>query len=379
VICHWFPTVLLLSCQLYNIRVISIIANLVLEDGSVFPGRSVGAPGNISAEVSFTTSMAGYQEAVTDPSYTGQALVFSYPLIGNYGVSSGANQSTRAHTRAVVMRQSRPVWSGWLARNGVVAIDNVDTRAVVSHIRNFGAMRCAVGEGHPDELLEMALAEPHIDFERSLLEPDLVMPPLALEVGTSEPYSVGTGPSVVIVDLGCKASVIDAVVRSGLEARVVPGEFDADAILDFKPRAVLIGNGPGDPAQLGAQVETIGALFGTVPIFGICLGHQLIALALGMETFKLPFGHRGVNHPVQDVRSGQVSITSQNHGFGVDAGESGFVTHVSLNDGTVEGIAGDGLRSVQFHPEATPGPNDAFGFFEEMRASCRSVPISTAS
>lgn len=323
--------------------------------------------------------MAGYQEAVTDPSYAGQALVFSYPLVGNYGVAGSANQSDRAHTRAVVMRRSRPLWAEWLSAQGVIAIDEVDTRAVVSHIRAFGAMRCAVGTAHPDELLAMAMSEPHIDFDRAVLEPHLAMPPLALAVGTSKPYQVGQGPRVVVVDLGCKTSVIDAVVRSGLEACVVPGDYGLEAILDLEPRAVLIGNGPGDPAQLVAQTETIRRLLGALPVFGICLGHQLIALALGMTTFKLPFGHRGANHPVQDVKSGNVLVTSQNHGFGVEVLDTAYVSHLSLNDGTVEGIAGDGFRSVQFHPEANPGPSDAFGFFEEMRASCQDVPISAAS
>lgn len=351
----------------------------MLEDGSVFSGLSVGAPGNTSGEICFTTALTGYQEAVTDPSYAGQALVFSYPLIGNYGVTAEANQSNRAQARAVVMRRSRPDWSEWLSHNEVVAIDDVDTRAVVSHIRNFGAMRCAVGEGDPDHLLGLALAEPHIDFERSLLEPHLAMPPLALRVGTAEPYRVGTGPRVVIVDLGCKKSVIEAVVRTGLEACVVPGGVGADEVLGLEPRAVLIGNGPGDPAQLVDQVDTILALLGRVPIFGICLGHQLLALALGMKTFKLSLGHRGANHPVREVSSGKVLVTAQNHGFGVEVSDDSMVSHVSLNDGTVEGMVGDGFQSVQFHPEATPGPSDAFGFFEEMRKSCLDVPTSAAS
>lgn len=364
---------------MYIMHHISINAHLVLEDGSVFAGAAVGAAGNVSAEACFTTTMAGYQEAITDPSYAGQALVFSYPLIGNYGISSHHSESDRAQARAVVMRQARPMFSDWLVDEGVVGLDHVDTRAVVRHIRNFGAMRCAVGPASPAELLEMARSEPHIDVDRAAGDDGMTMPPLALDVSTAEPYRVGSGPRVVVLDLGCKSSVIKSIALHGMEAVVVPGSYDAGAILDLAPSAVLIGNGPGDPRQLVAQIDTVRALLGRTPLFGICLGHQLIALALGMTTFKLPFGHRGVNHPVRDLATGRVLVTSQNHGFSVQGGDSSHVSHVSLNDDTVEGIRSDGFASVQFHPEAAPGPSDAFGFFEEMRTSCHSAPISAAS
>ncbi len=358
---------------------ISINIHLVLEDGSVFPGTSVGARGTVAAEVAFTTTMAGYQEAVTDPSYRGQALVFSYPLIGNYGISEAAAQSSTAQTRAVVMRQSRPEWSRWLDSQGVVALSDVDTRSLVRHIRSVGAMRCAAGEGDVSELLDLALAEPHIDYGRAVAEPELTMPPLALEVAVERPYQVGSGPTVVVVDLGCKRSVVRSIANAGMKAHVVPGTYDAGRILELAPSAVLIGNGPGDPAQLVDQVETIQRLLGNVPLFGICLGHQLIALAVGMKTFKLPFGHRGSNHPVHETKSGRVLVTSQNHGFAVQPAGGVSVTHVSLNDSTVEGIKGDGFNSVQFHPEAAPGPTDGIGFFEEMGKACRRVPTSQAS
>ncbi len=360
-------------------QLISIYANLVFEDGTVFSGSAVGASGDVSAEICFTTTMTGYQEAVTDPSYSGQALVFSYPLVGNYGIAPARSQSGSAHTRAVVMRQARPEWADWLEENGVVAVTDVDTRAVVRHIRSFGAMRCAVGTAAISVLLEMAQAEPHIDHIRALAEPALAMPPLALAVSTVEPYRAGAGPRVVVVDLGCKRSVVDSVVRAGLEAVVVPAQFGADEILDLGPSAVLIGNGPGDPAQLTGQIETVAALLGKVELFGICLGHQLIALALGMKTAKLPFGHRGANHPVQDLSTGRVLVTSQNHGFTVEPTDMSLVSHMSLNDNTVEGLDGDGFRSVQFHPEAAPGTSDAFGFFEELRDSCQNARISEAS
>lgn len=358
---------------------ISINTNLVLEDGSVFPGLSVGAPESVSAEIAFTTTMAGYQEAVTDPSYRGQALVFSYPLVGNYGVMAEAAQSPRAQTRAVVMRHAREQWSNWLRAEGVVAISGVDTRSLVRHVRSAGAMRCAVGPGPVTELRKMALSEPHIDYARALREPGLAMAPLALEVSVDHPHRVGSGPRVVVVDLGCKTSVIRAIADEGLEALVVPATYGVDEILDLRPSAILIGNGPGDPAQLVDQIATIRGLLGTVPLFGICLGHQLIAHALGLGTFKLPFGHRGSNHPVKENKTGRVMVTSQNHGFAVEADDSALVTHISLNDSTVEGIRGDGFTSVQFHPEAAPGPSDGFGFFEELGNACRRVPISAAS
>lgn len=370
---------LLLSNVMYNIHYISIHAYLVLEDGSVFPGVMVGASGTTAGEVAFTTTMAGYQEAVTDPSYRGQALVFSYPLIGNYGVSPAASQSAAVQARAVVMRHSRPRWSSWLADNGIVAVDQVDTRSVVRHVRSSGAMRCAIGSGHIEELLEAAKSEPHIDYERALLEPALTMPPLALEVSTKKPYRVGSGPRVVVMDLGCKRSVVTSIAAEGMEAMVVPGDYDVEAILELSPKAVLISNGPGDPAQLTDQIETTRSLLGRIPVFGICLGHQLIGQAIGLNTFKLPFGHRGANHPVKETSTGRVLVTSQNHGFTVAAGDEALVTHVSLNDSTVEGIRGDGFTSVQFHPEAAPGPTDGSGFFEEMRRLCRNAPISAAS
>jgi carbamoyl-phosphate synthase small subunit len=355
------------------------MAHLVLEDGTVYEGIAVGAPGTAAGELCFTTAMAGYEEAVTDPSYEGQVLVFSYPLVGNYGVDPSRMESDRVHTRGVVMRRSRPAWGAWLRTQGVVALEEVDTRALVRHIREAGAMRCALGEGDPDELLAQARAEPHIDYQRALAEPHLAMPPLAFEVGTHAPYVLGSGSRVVVVDLGCKRSVLRRLVRSGLEAVVVPGTYDAEAIMELAPQAVLVGNGPGDPAQLTDQVEGVRALLGRVPVFGVCLGHQLLALALGMRTFKLPFGHRGANHPVRARSSSRVLVTVQNHGFAVEPADFAEISHFSLNDGTVEGLIGDGFSSVQFHPEAAPGPRDALAFFDQIATVCRSAPISAAS
>jgi carbamoyl-phosphate synthase small subunit len=352
-------------------------AYFVLEDGTVFGGRSVGAAGTSAGEACFTTASTGYEEGVSDPSYAGQVLVFAYPLVGNYGVDEGRLESWRVWTQGVVMRRARPAWASWLAEQGVVALDEVDTRALVRRIREDGAMRCALGTAEPDELLAQALAQPHIDYDRGLAEPGLLSPPPALAACTRGPYTVGTGPRVVVLDLGCKRSIVARLVAAGLGVAVVPGTWTAEEILELDPAAVLIGNGPGDPAQLEGPVDTVRDLLGRLPVFGVCLGHQLAALALGMRTFKLPFGHRGANHPVRVRDSSRVLVTVQNHGFAVEPSDAAEVSHVSLNDGTVEGLEGDGLLTVQFHPEASPGPRDALPFFDRIAAACRSARIST--
>jgi carbamoyl-phosphate synthase small subunit len=342
-------------------------AQLVLEDGTVFGGRSIGLPGVASGEACFTTTMAGYEQAATDPSYVGQVLCFSYPLVGNYGLDEARLESERVQARGLVMRKARPAWARWLADQGVVALDDVDTRSLVRRIRDQGVVRCALGTAPVDELHERALAEPPIDGR-----------PLAEVVGTQRPYAVGVGPRLVLVDLGCKRSIVRRLAEAGLRVTVVPGSWSADEILATRPRSVLIGNGPGDPAALTDAVATVRTLLGRVPVAGICLGHQLLGLALGLETFKLKFGHRGANHPVRDTRSGRVLVTAQNHGYALAAPDD-LVTHVSLNDGTCEGIAGDGFIAVQFHPEAAPGPLDALPFFDRLAKTCRGAPTFRAS
>ena len=346
----------------YHANFMQRLAHLVLEDGTVFAGHAVGAPGVAAGEACFTTAMAGYEEAASDPSYVAQVLCFAYPLVGNYGVDSSRLESERVQAEGIVMRATRPVWAAWLEEQGVVALSNVDTRALVRKLRDTGVLRCALGEAPVDELHARALAEPPIDGR-----------PLDRAVGTLEPYSVGAGPRVTIIDLGSKKSIPERLAACGLEAFVVPGTWGADAILETAPRAVLVSNGPGDPAVLTEQIETVRELLGQVPVFGICLGHQLVGLATGHETFKLPFGHRGANHPVRDVRSGRVLVTVQNHGFAVAPADDVEVTHVSLNDGTVEGLSGEDFASVQFHPEASPGPLDALPFFDGIASVCRSA------
>ncbi len=342
------------------------LGRLVLEDGTTLPGVSIGAPGIAAGEACFTTAMAGYEEAVTDPSYVAQVLCFAYPLVGTYGVDERRLESERVQCEGVVMRDARPAFAGWLRERGVVALTGVDTRTLVRRIRADGVVRCALGDAPAAELHVRALAEPPIDGR-----------PLDRQVGTLVPYSVGSGPRVVVVDLGTKYSIPRRLAAAGLEALVVPSTWDADAILEAKPRSVLVSNGPGDPAVLVDEIDTIRSLLGRVPVFGICLGHQLLGLALGHDTFKLPFGHRGANHPVRDTRTGRVLVTVQNHGFAVGAEDD--AAYVSLNDGTCEGLEGDGFASVQFHPEAAPGPLDALPFFDRLADACRSAPTFARS
>ena len=339
---------------------------LVLEDGTVFEGIGVGASGVAAGEACFTTGMTGYEEAVTDPSYVAQVLCFAYPLIGTYGVDESRMESERVQCEGVVMRDVRPAFAAWLKEKGVVALTGIDTRTLVRRIRDSGVVNCALGDAPVDELHARAQAQPPIDGR-----------PLDRKVGATEPSTLGTGPRVTVVDLGSKRSIPRRLAAAGLEAYIVPGEWDADAILETKPKAVLIANGPGDPAVLTEQVETIRNLLGRIPLFGVCLGHQLLGLALGHETFKLHFGHRGANHPVQDVQTSRVLVTVQNHGFAVVA--DGDISHVSLNDGTCEGLRGDGFESVQFHPEASPGPLDALPFFDRLADTCRSAPTFARS
>ena len=327
---------------------------LALEDGTVFRGESVGAEGFAFGEAVFTTAMTGYQEVVTDPSYAEQVVCFTAPMVGNYGVASERCESARPHARAVVMREARgPAWTDWLHEHGLVALSGIDTRSLVVHLRQAGAMRAIAIAG--DASVEEALTAVRE-------QPSMAGRALAAAVSTREPYVFSDAgvARIAVVDYGCKRSILDRLAWAGAAVTVYPHDADPDELVRFE--GVLLSNGPGDPEPLAAEAETVRALLGRVPLLGICLGHQLLALATGHETFKLPFGHRGANHPVLDKRSNRVLVTSQNHGFAVAPSAAEEATHVSLYDGTVEGLDFPDLkaRSVQFHPEARPGPHDAW-------------------
>ena len=334
-----------------------------------------------AGEACFTTAMAGYEEAVTDPSYVAQVLCFAYSARSGTTASTGAARVGAAcWTEGVVMRRARPgVGRPGSRERGVVALEEVDTRALVRRLREDGAMRCALGDGAAEELHAHALAHPHLDWPRMLAEPELASPPPALDACVTEPYTVGTGPRVVVLDLGCKRSIVRRLVETGVEAVVVPGTWDAAPCSSSSPRAVLVGNGPGDPAQLDGPVETVRELLGQAPLFGICLGHQLLGLALGLETFKLKFGHRGANHPVRVTGSSRVLVTAQNHGFAVAPGDAAEVTTSTSTTAPSRASAATASRRVQFHPEAAPGPHDALPFFDRIAEACRSAPTYAAS
>ena len=333
---------------------------LLLEDGTLFPGRSVAAEGSAFGEVVFTTGMTGYQETVTDPSYAGQLVCFTAPMVGNYGVADCRLESETPHARAVLMRRlGGEDWALWLAERGIVALDEIDTRGLTLRLREEGAMRgMAVADERtlvPAEALEQVRAQPRMEGSA-----------LVANVSTPAPYVASDEGRVrvAVVDYGLKRSILRRLAAAGAAVTVYPHVCDPDDLASHD--GVLLSNGPGDPAPLVEETRVVRETLGRVPMLGICLGHQLMGLATDHETTKLPFGHRGANHPVLDKRSGRVLVTSQNHGFAVVPTEGTEETHVSLYDGTVEGFSFPELRaqSVQFHPEAGPGPHDAWPILE---------------
>ena len=362
-------------------------AYLLLEDGTRLEGQAAGAPLAATGEVVFNTAMSGYQESVTDPSYRGQVIVFTYPLVGNYGVSAEAMESSGVHARAVVMREgvdregapgAEGGWLTWLADCGIPAVTGVDTRALVRHIRDKGAMRGGVfpGDMPEAEAMERVRAEPPMDGRD-----------LACEVTPAEPLFLdpdNPGPRIAAIDTGIKTSIVEHLRRRGVRLELHPCSVTSEELLARDPDAVFLANGPGDPAALDHVVDAVRGVVGKVPVFGICMGHQLLCRAVGLETFKLRFGHRGANHPVKDLATGRIDITSQNHGFAVlgPGGEHQIATdepvrwdtdfgvaelsHVNLYDRTVEGLTLLDVpgATAQYHPEAGPGPHDATYLFD---------------
>ncbi len=361
---------------------------MLLEDGTRFDGEICAAGGHAVGEVVFTTGMSGYQESMTDPSFAGQLIAFTYPHIGNYGVSARAMESERAWARAAIMREAcnredAPTaergWLDWLADCGVPGITGVDTRALVRHIREAGSMRGGVFPATMPHARARELIE---------AEPPMAGQDLAAQVTPRVPsrHGTGDGPRIAVIDTGIKASMVRELVERGARVTLHPCASGPEALLEDDPDAIFLANGPGDPAALSYIVETVRALVGRKPVWGICLGHQLLCRAVGLETFKLPFGHHGANHPVKDLQTGRVEITSQNHGFAavgpggahtIDVDEpvrwetdfgAAALSHVNLYDRTVEGLELLDVPggTVQYHPEAGPGPHDSLYLFDRF-------------
>ena len=316
----------------------------------MFRGESVAAEGHAFGEAVFTTAMSGYQEVVTDPSYAEQLVCFTASMVGNYGVAAGRSESERPYAKAVLMREARgPAWTDWLHERGIVALSGVDTRSLVLHLRDRGAMRAiaVAGEGTVEEAVDAVRAQPSMEGRA-----------LVADVSTKEPYVYADGGrvNVAVVDYGAKRSIMRRLAGAGASVTVMPHDTDADTLAGFD--GVMLSNGPGDPEPLVEEVAVLRDLVGRVPILGICLGHQLLALATGHETYKLPFGHRGANHPVLERKTGRVLVTVQNHGFAVAPSDAEEATHVSLYDGTVEGLDFPELRAYlgAVPPRGRPGP-----------------------
>ncbi len=367
-------------------------AILALEDGTVFEGKAVGVPAERCGEVVFNTSLTGYQEIFTDPSYAGQILVFTNPQIGNYGTSEGDNESLRPYIEGLVVREFSAVTSNWrsdlgadsfLSRRQIPIASEMDTRAIVRHLRSRGAMRGVLSTLSADAagLIEKARSSPQmagLDLAtRVSVEKPYEWSQPVEPVSASEKLTATADPDfhVVAYDYGIKRNILRRLVSSGCRVTVVPSLTSAEDVLALRPDGVFLSNGPGDPEPLTPQIEAIRKLIGKTPVFGICLGHQLLALALGGKTYKLKFGHRGANHPVLNQLTGKVEITSQNHGFTVDPDSLKSseieLTHVNLNDQTLEGFRHRHHPAfcVQYHPEAAPGPHDSrylFGDFIDL-------------
>ncbi|MEN6306977.1 MAG: glutamine-hydrolyzing carbamoyl-phosphate synthase small subunit [Anaerohalosphaeraceae bacterium] len=362
-------------------------AILLLEDGTIFTGRSFGAKGTAVGEVVFNTSMTGYQEITTDPSYFEQILTMTYPMIGNYGTSTDDWESRKLFCSGFIVKENCPFPSNWrdektfsdyLKENNVVGLEGIDTRKLVRHIRTQGAMRGIISSSE----LDVNKLKKKLDAYPGLVGRDIVQ---NVTLGKSYAWTKGvvdvlTGQEckpkpkykVIAFDYGIKQNILRLLISHGCKVEVVPADTTAAQILKKKPDGVFLSNGPGDPAAVTYAIEAIRGLLGKLPIFGICLGHQLLGLALGGTTYKLKFGHRGANHPVKNLETGKIEITSQNHGFCVDINslkdKNVELTHMNLNDNTLEGLRCKKLKafSVQYHPEASPGPHDSQYLFKQF-------------
>ncbi|MBI5705720.1 MAG: glutamine-hydrolyzing carbamoyl-phosphate synthase small subunit [Armatimonadetes bacterium] len=361
----------------------TLTAHLVLSDGTTYTGSALGAQGETSGEVVFNTGMTGYQEILTDPSYAGQMVMLTYPLIGNYGINEDDFESDRVQPTGFIVKEACDSPSNWrstkspnqiMIERGLVGIQGIDTRAVTKRIRSGGVSMGCITNGPP------ALAIQRLRETQAYDDTDFVY-----KVSTKAPYKWGASGKesveaqddesrirLVVIDCGLKFNILRRFWRAGCRPIVLPATVSAEEVLAWEPDGVVLSPGPGDPARLGGVVETVRDLLGKRPMFGICLGNQLLCQAIGGKTFKLKFGHRGSNHPVQDLKTRVVTITSQNHGYAVDpdslSGSGGRVTQVNLNDGTVEGIEVPEAwaSSIQYHPEAAPGPWDSRPYFDEF-------------
>jgi carbamoyl-phosphate synthase small subunit len=349
-------------------------AILALEDGTIYEGSGFGAKGENFGEVVFNTSMAGYQEILTDPSYKGQIVTMTYPLIGNYGTNTEDVESHRPFVEGFVVREYSTIASNWrsekslddyLKQYKIIGIERIDTRALTRHIRLEGTMKAVISteDLNPESLIEKVKNSP------SLVGRDLVKD---VTIEKSYNWSESGEYNVVVIDTGVKYNILRLLAERNCKVTVVPASAAAEQIFKLQPDGIMLANGPGDPAAVPYVVETVKKLLGKVPMFGICLGQQMLGLAMGGKTFKLKFGHHGGNHPVKDLKTGKVHITVQNHGFCVDIDslpkEDLEITHINLNDQTLEGIRHKKLPifSVQFHPEAGPGPHDARYMFDNF-------------